>query len=39
VHVTSEKHLDDGTLEREFMLGEVPGILWTPRSFFARHLT
>jgi hypothetical protein len=32
MHVTSEKHLDDGTLEREFMLGEVPCILWTPPS-------
>ncbi|MGC4807885.1 alpha/beta hydrolase [Micromonospora sp. DT233] len=27
---TSERHLDDGLLEREFRLGEVPGILWTP---------
>jgi hypothetical protein len=29
---TSEQRLDDGVLEREFTLGEVPGILWTPRS-------
>ena len=29
---TSEKRLDDGALEREFTLGEVPGILWTPGS-------
>jgi hypothetical protein len=29
---TSEKHLDDGVLEREYTLGEVPGILWTPAS-------
>jgi hypothetical protein len=29
---TSEKHLDDGVLEREFRLGEIPGILWTPTS-------
>jgi hypothetical protein len=29
---TSEKRLDDGVLEREFTLGEVPGILWTPGS-------
>ncbi|MEU0287907.1 alpha/beta hydrolase [Streptomyces sp. NPDC006147] len=30
MHVISEKHLDDGLLEREFTLGEVPGLLWTP---------
>jgi hypothetical protein len=29
---TSEKRLDDAVLEREFTLGEVPGILWTPGS-------
>jgi hypothetical protein len=29
---TSEQLLDDGVLEREFTLGEVPGILWTPAS-------
>ena len=29
---TSEKRLDDGVHEREFTLGEVPGILWTPGS-------
>ncbi len=28
----SEKRLDDGVLEREFTLGDVPGILWTPGS-------
>jgi dienelactone hydrolase len=27
---TSEQRLDDGVLEREFTLGEVPGVLWTP---------
>jgi hypothetical protein len=32
MHFTSEQHLDDGVLEREFTLGEIPGILWTPRS-------
>ncbi|WP_306336571.1 alpha/beta hydrolase [Streptomyces sp. KL118A] len=35
MHVTSEKRLDGGVLEREFTLGElgeVPGILWTPVS-------
>jgi hypothetical protein len=29
---TSEQRLDDGVLERRFTLGEIPGILWTPRS-------
>ncbi len=28
----SEQRLDDGVLEREFTLGEIPGILWTPGS-------
>jgi hypothetical protein len=28
----SEKRLDDGVLERQFTLGEVPGVLWTPGS-------
>lgn len=32
MHFTSEHHLDDGVLEREFTLGEIPGILWTPGS-------
>ncbi|MFG2092294.1 dienelactone hydrolase family protein [Streptomyces sp. NPDC048612] len=32
MHVTSEQHLDDGVLEREFTLGEIPGVLWTPTS-------
>ncbi|MET7367840.1 alpha/beta hydrolase [Streptomyces sp. NPDC005566] len=31
---TSERRLDDGVLEREFTLGEIPGILWTPASAF-----
>jgi len=26
---TSEERLDDGTLERRFTLGDIPGILWT----------
>ncbi|NUS12601.1 MAG: alpha/beta hydrolase [Streptomyces sp.] len=26
---TSEQHLDDGVLERQFILGEIPGTLWT----------
>ncbi|MGW3898254.1 alpha/beta hydrolase [Micromonospora profundi] len=29
---TSERPLDDDVLEREFTLGEIPGILWTPAS-------
>ena len=29
---TSEQRLDDGVLEREFTLGEIPGILCTPGS-------
>ncbi|RKN49059.1 alpha/beta hydrolase [Micromonospora endolithica] len=29
---TTEQRLDDGLLEREFTLGEIPGILWTPGS-------
>jgi hypothetical protein len=29
---TSEQRLDDSVLEREFTLGEIPGILWTPAS-------
>lgn len=29
---TTEQRLDDGVLEREFTLGEIPGILWTPAT-------
>src|SRR3954453_5685004 len=30
---TAEHHFDDGVVEREFsLLGEIPGILWTPGS-------
>lgn len=29
---TSERLLDGAFLEREFVLGEIPGILWTPGS-------
>ncbi|MER0483413.1 alpha/beta hydrolase [Streptomyces sp. Edi2] len=32
MHVTSERRLDDGVLEREFTLGDTPGTLWTPES-------
>ncbi|MFJ8135954.1 dienelactone hydrolase family protein [Streptomyces sp. NPDC096013] len=29
---TTERRLEDGVLEREFTLGEIPGTLWTPES-------
>ncbi|WP_060887099.1 dienelactone hydrolase family protein [Streptomyces caniscabiei] len=29
---TSEQRLEDGVLEREFILGEIPGTLWAPES-------
>jgi dienelactone hydrolase len=29
---TTAQRLDDNVLEREFTLGEIPGILWTPGS-------
>ncbi|GIJ08709.1 alpha/beta hydrolase [Micromonospora andamanensis] len=29
---TTEQRLDDGVLQREFTLAEIPGILWTPAS-------
>jgi hypothetical protein len=29
---TSDQHLDDGIREREFVLGEIPGVLWTSGS-------
>ena len=33
MHFISQRLLeDDSVLEREFTLGEVPGILWTPAS-------
>lgn len=32
MHFASEQRLDDGVLEREFTLGEIPGTLWTPES-------
>jgi hypothetical protein len=32
MHFTSEGRLDDGSLEREFTLDDIPGILWTPTS-------
>lgn len=27
----SEQRLDDGVLERNFILGDIPGVLWTPK--------
>ncbi|WP_120719830.1 alpha/beta hydrolase [Streptomyces hundungensis] len=32
MHFTSEQRLDDAVIEREFTLGDIPGILWTPAS-------
>jgi hypothetical protein len=32
MHFISEQRLADGSLEREFVLGDIPGILWTPAS-------
>ncbi|MEV5732882.1 alpha/beta hydrolase [Streptomyces sp. NPDC052292] len=32
MHFTCERRLDDGVLEREFTLDDIPGILWTPAS-------
>ncbi|MEW5629437.1 alpha/beta hydrolase [Streptomyces hydrogenans] len=32
MHFTSEQRLDDGVVERAFLLGDIPGTLWTPPS-------
>ncbi|GAA2812153.1 alpha/beta hydrolase [Kitasatospora aburaviensis] len=32
MHFTSEQRLDGGVIEREFSLGEIPGVLWMPAS-------
>ncbi|MDX3235810.1 alpha/beta hydrolase [Streptomyces sp. ME03-5709C] len=32
MNITAQRRLDDGVREREFTLGEIPGILWTPGS-------
>ena len=32
MHFTSERRLDDGVVERGFILGKIPGLLWTPAS-------
>jgi len=29
---STERHLENGVVEREFTLGETPGILWTPAT-------
>lgn len=31
MQITFEQRLDDGVRERRFVLGVIPGILWTPR--------
>lgn len=32
MHFTSEQHFDGDFVERQFRLGDTPGILWTPSS-------
>ncbi|MDQ7880185.1 alpha/beta hydrolase [Microbacterium sp. QXD-8] len=32
MHFTSEQRLDDAVIEREFLLGGIPGTLWTPAT-------
>jgi hypothetical protein len=32
MHFTSEPRVSDGVIERDFALGDVPGILWAPES-------
>ncbi|HEY6932818.1 MAG TPA: alpha/beta hydrolase [Marmoricola sp.] len=32
MHLTPPRRLDDGVVERDFTLGEIPGVLWTPGS-------
>jgi dienelactone hydrolase len=32
MHFTSETHSDDVVVERQFTIGKIPGILWTPAS-------
>ena len=32
MHFTSEQHLENGVVERQFVAGGIPGILWTPAS-------
>lgn len=35
MHFTSEPRIRDGVVERDFALGEIPGILWMPESVSA----
>ncbi len=30
MHFTSEQNLDGGLTEREFTIGDISGIMWTP---------
>lgn len=32
INFTSASHRNDGIIERDFTLGEIPGIVWTPES-------
>lgn len=32
MHFTSESPLDEGLIEREFTLDDIPGILWMPAT-------
>lgn len=32
MHFTSEQRLENGSFERDFALGDIPGTLWTPTS-------
>jgi hypothetical protein len=32
MHFTNEQNLDEGLVERQFLLGDIPGILWMPTS-------
>lgn len=36
MHVTSTTQLDDGTVERSFVLGDLPGVLWVPEQASTR---
>jgi len=35
MHFASEQRLDNGVIERTFVLSDIPGILWTPASVSA----
>ncbi len=35
MHLSSEQHLGDGVVEREFALGDITGIVWTPETLSA----